>query len=58
MTSENKLILGRIGVALLGILLFTLSIMVYQEINNGLFHETAHRLATSFNEYSGSLAQR
>jgi hypothetical protein len=58
MNPETKLIIGRIGAALLGLLLLTLSMLVYQEINAGLFEETAHRLAISFNEYSGSLAQR
>ncbi|WP_445383673.1 hypothetical protein [Robiginitalea sp. IMCC43444] len=58
MNPETKLIVGRIGAALLGLFLLTLSMLVYQEINAGLFDETAHRLATSFNEYSGSLAQR
>ncbi len=56
MTTENKLQLARLSAGLILILLATAAILVYQQFQDGMLDETAHRLSIQYNSFSSGLA--
>lgn len=56
MTAENKLQLARLSAGLIIILLATAAILVYQQFQDGMLEETAHRLSVQYSSFSNGLA--
>ena len=56
MSAENKLQFARFGAGLILILLVTAALLIYQQVQDGMLDETAHRLAIQYNSFSTGLA--